>query len=151
MVNLIITLIGIALIAIVAIGVLYSGGDSFRDGKDKSEATQIQNGLNQVYTAYELYIARNGGEEPNPVNNQTLAEFLVEEKYLDEVPKGIDFNGNVSDKEKYTFSIGNNDYIVHKIGSEDKAKAYNKSFGGKDDKIPSCDIPFDPKYPVCKQ
>lgn len=146
MVNLIIALISIALIAIIAVSALYSGGDSFREGGDKAEATRIQNGLNQVYMGYELYIAKNGGEKPNPSGGQSLANFLVEKDYLSDIPRGVDFD---TDTElSYNFCT-NNEYICEQVGNEDKAKAYNKAFGGDGETVPSCDDDFDPKYPVC--
>lgn len=55
MVNLIITLISIALIAIVAVSALYSGGDAFRDGSADATANQLVNAGQQISAANELY------------------------------------------------------------------------------------------------
>ena len=97
MVNLIITLISIALIAIVAVAALYNGGDAFRQGSANASAAQLVNAGQQISAANILYANDNSGTYAT-----TLTELTTDGAYLSSeprVPNGFeiqeDITGNV--------------------------------------------------------
>lgn len=148
MVNLIILLVSIGLLAIAAVAALYFGGDAYSEGSLKVEYSTIQNGHNQVVTAAHIYMARNNGALPTTedLDGRTIAEFFVDENYLDEVPRGVD--EYLGTNKPYQFLNG---YSIHPIKTdEERAIQMNRIAGAPDDNIPSCDDPFDYRYPVCK-
>lgn len=82
MVNLIITLISIALIAIVAVAALYNGGDAFRQGSADASAAQLMNAGQQISAANELYAVDNGG-----TYTTSLTDLTDGGEYLSSVPR----------------------------------------------------------------
>lgn len=86
MVNLIIALISIALIAIIAVSALYSGGDAFRDGSADAKANQIMNTGQQVSAANELYFLDNDEFAVDVVDLTTDGKYLREDPRL---PDGV--------------------------------------------------------------
>ena len=82
MVNLIITLISIALIAIVAVAALYNGGDAFRQGSANASAAQLVNAGQQISAANELYALNNNGAYPSDISLLTNNNA-----YLSSLPK----------------------------------------------------------------
>lgn len=97
MVNLIITLISIALIALIAVATLYNGGDAFREGSAQAAAAQLTNAGQQISAANILYANSNGGTFATDV-----ADLTANGKYLSSVPRtpegttlSTDITGNV--------------------------------------------------------
>lgn len=97
MVNLIITLISIALIAIVAVAALYNGGDAFRQGSANASAAQLVNAGQQISAANILYANDHGGTYAEHIDTLTNeSAYLSSEP---RVPSGFviqeDITGNV--------------------------------------------------------
>lgn len=83
MVNLIITLISIALIAIIAVATLYNGGDAFRSGSAQASAAQLTNGAQQISAANILYANMEGmGSYTDEISTLT-----TDGKYLSSAPQ----------------------------------------------------------------
>ena len=97
MVNLIITLISIALIAIVAVAALYNGGDAFRQGSANASAAQLVNAGQQISAANILYANDHSGSYATSV--ETLTEGGAYLSSEPRVPNGFtiqdDITGNV--------------------------------------------------------
>ena len=95
MVNLIITLISIALIAIVAVAALYNGGDAFRQGSANASAAQLVNAGQQISAANILYANDNSGTYAT-----TLTELTTDGAYLSSdprVPNGFEIQDTITD------------------------------------------------------
>ena len=100
MVNLIITLISIALIAAVAVAALYNGGDAFRQGSAKSSAAQLVNAGQQVSAANVLYANDNGGTYAS-----SLSDLTDNGAYLSSEPR-VPENFSISDITDNEIEIG---------------------------------------------
>lgn len=104
MVNLIITLISIALIAIVAVAALYNGGDAFRQGSANASAAQLVNAGQQISAANILYANDHSGSYAT-----TLTELTDEGAYLSSeprVPTGFSIDGVITGNEITVTSTG---------------------------------------------
>ena len=122
MVNLIITLISIALIAAVAVAALYNGGDAFRQGSAKSSAAQLVNAGQQISAANILYANEHAGTYASSLNQLT-----TDGEYLSSVPRtpeGFTINPAISSN---VISIQN------ASGSDEICKAVNKQAGYSED------------------
>lgn len=96
MMNLIITLISIALISAVAVSALYNGGQAFDDGKLKSEVNQVLNAKEQITSAIKLYELEENQKiistiyyKGDDVIKKLTPKYLIEEPKL---PKGVEIN-----------------------------------------------------------
>jgi type II secretory pathway pseudopilin PulG len=81
MFSLILTLIGIALVAVLALATLYYGGVAFKQGASAAEAAQVVNEGQQVRAALTLYQNAHG-------ETASSLDELVTNKYLSAAPKG---------------------------------------------------------------
>ena len=81
--NLIITVISIALVAVMAAAGLYYGGEAFMDAQAKAQANEIVKAFEQANAALQLYNADNGTEWK--VNGWNSLDFLVP-RYLSSIP-----------------------------------------------------------------
>jgi type II secretory pathway pseudopilin PulG len=126
MVNLIITLISIALIAIVAVAALYNGGDAFRQGSANASAAQLVNAGQQISAANILYANDNGGTYATAVADLTAnGEYLSS---IPRVPEGFEVSNDLTN--------GGNDSNLIQVTSSDPAvevcESVNKQ-GGYDE------------------
>lgn len=123
MVNLIITLISIALIAIVAVAALYNGGDAFRQGSANASAAQLVNAGQQISAANILYANDNGGTYATELSTLTdNNEYLSS---IPRVPKGFEVNTDIT---------GNLIKVENTAGSIEVCEAVNKQ-GGYDEAV----------------
>lgn len=106
MVNLIITLIGIALVAITAVIALFALGDTFTKGGTQAEEARLQNEANHIIAASELFLAERG-------TKALSVSQLVDSKYLRD-----DFRGLGDGWHFYTDNTGNS-YLTT-TGEEDR-------------------------------
>jgi len=141
MVNLIITLISIALIAIVAVAALYNGGDAFRQGSANASAAQLVNAGQQISAANILYANDNSGAYATSLENDLTAggAYLSSEP---RVPNGFSINDDITGN---VITVTSSDpaaeicEAVNKQGGYDEASltngaladsaAINKTFG----------------------
>jgi hypothetical protein len=115
---LIITLVSIALVAVLAIATIWYGGGTFTKGGAKAKAARVMNDGAQITGAIEAYKAQTG-EVP------TSIDALITAKFLAVVPKG-------------DWSMGN-DYIVAANLEEQQCIETNTNLGITG--IPACDAP----------
>lgn len=118
MVNLIITLISIALIAVVAVAALYNGGDSFRQGSANASAAQLVNAGQQISAANILYANNNGGRFA-----ENLSDLTTDNAYLSSaprVPAGFEINPTIA---------GNVITITAENGNAEVCQAVNRQGG----------------------
>lgn len=79
MFSLIITIIAVALVALLAVASIYYGGDVFTSGSDRSEAARFVNEAQQISSAISLYKADNNGAAPANI-------LVLKPDYLKEIP-----------------------------------------------------------------
>ena len=161
MVNLIITLISIALIAAVAVAALYNGGDAFRQGSAKSSAAQLVNAGQQISAANVLYANDNGGSYATTVGDLTSGGAYLSS--IPRVPEGFTLtdttpiNGNTiaieADSEAVEICEATNVQAGEGSTSLSSASDVDKGFGcfvedgaavfvfGDGDEIPTSVIP----------
>lgn len=84
MFNLIITIISIALVAVLAIATIYYGGTAFTQGSAKAQASTLVSHAQQITAANTLFANANGGTFSNDL---TAGSRLLSENYLSSVPK----------------------------------------------------------------
>lgn len=146
MVGLIITLISLALMAIMLVAALFNLGDSFTSGSDKAYHARLQNEANQIVIAVEMYIAQNGGKVPESVS------VLVDENYLKSESGGIkefrDVDG-VSTQSDWEYGFDN--FVTKSVESTQQCANVNKAAGGSGDvaDVPLCSDAYDYKNPCC--
>lgn len=146
MVNLIISLVGIALVAITALVALFTLGDSFTDNSGKADYSRLQNEANQIVVASEYYMALNSGKSPDNINQ------LVEENYLENKFSGLVDKATVNGEDiSVEWEYGFDDYITQYMDTDERCANINKAAGGsgKVEDIPSCSSEFDLKNPCC--
>ena len=81
MFSLIITMIAVALVAVLALASMYYGGDSLQQGTAKANAAKYLSEANQITAAANLYKLQNNGATPT-------AQDLVDNDYLQALPEG---------------------------------------------------------------
>lgn len=81
MFSLIITIISIALVAVLALSTLYYGGDAFNRGSAKAEAARLVNEGQQVSGALTLHEVQTGAAAPD-------IQTLIDGNYLKSAPQG---------------------------------------------------------------
>lgn len=144
--SLVITLIGIALVAVTAVIALFAGGNSFMAGGDKATYTRAMNESKEIHLALEAYRVANYGRlmpSEAELNGRTLPEFLAEEGYyLRHVPPGI------NNTRSYFYENG---FIVDNSFTIEQCAMANEQAGGSGntEDIPSCSDDFDRSNPCC--
>ena len=140
MFQLIVTVISIALIAILAVATLWFGGLAFPEGGEKVEFTRIRAGAFQIETALNMYFADNG-VYPEGASQKILDE-LVARKYLVSIPTGGSEGGyDVENKQ-----------IVRALASEEQCFKLNKMAGvTATDECPPCADPAFGNYIACQK
>lgn len=123
MVNLIITLISIALIAIVAVAALYNGGDAFRQGSANASGAQLVNAAQQISAANILYANDNGGSYATSLASISDGSYLSS---IPRVPAGFSVEDDID---------GNRIEIRASGGSAEVCEAVNKQGGYGDNEI----------------
>ena len=80
MFSLIISIIAIALAAVLLLTSAFYGGDSLTQGTSKAKAAALANEVQQISAGYDLHKVENGGVAPATV------EELVTDEYLKQAP-----------------------------------------------------------------
>lgn len=122
MANLIITLISIALIAVIAVATLYNGGDAFRQGSASGAAAQMVNAGQQITAANILFANDNGGELET-----SLATLASTQQYLSSIPR-VPQDSVISD------DITDNDITISGVNQQ-VCEAVNKQAGEGNDVV----------------
>jgi hypothetical protein len=125
MVNLIIALIGIALVAVTAVIALYSGGDVFNSGSSKAEFARLTKEASEIQAGsilFEQYEGRRVGS----------IQELVDRDYLKSYPSGF----NAIDNQAGTVWFAYDSYVATSIDDEKMALEISKHAGA--DEIPTC-------------
>lgn len=119
MFQLIIALLSIALIAILAVGGVYYGGDAFSSGSTKAYANSIASQVQQIKAANTLYKIEHGGDDVTDLDD------LVTGNYLKAVPSLSTDIGGV-----FTITTTNNNkvFITAEVKSE-KVCRYFQTIG----------------------
>jgi type II secretory pathway pseudopilin PulG len=116
MVNLIITLISIALIAIVAVAALYNGGDAFRQGSANASGAQLVNAAQQISAANILYANDNGGRYADDMSDLTTGGAYLSS--TPRVPAGFIVEDLIADNEITITSSGGNAEICQAVNKQ---------------------------------
>lgn len=131
MTSLIITLIGIALVAVTAVIALFTLGDTFNSGKERAEAGRAINEASFIHTASTLYETHNFGRKATSISD------LVDSNYLKSAPKGLDeswFIFNQNGKTGFA-TITENEKIAQEamknLGQEDMPYCEDIDLAGK--------------------
>lgn len=106
--NLIITLIGIALVAVISIIALFFLGDTFKDSAGKADYGRLQNEANQIVIATELYMAENSGRPPSSVDELYQNSEYLKNKF-GTLTNYIEVNGEPVEVE---WKFGFTDYVT---------------------------------------
>lgn len=85
MFQLIVSIIAIALVAVLAAASVFYGGDAFTSGTAKANASATINTAQQVAAAWTLYRTDTGGVDPT-LGALAAANPLVAQKYIASVP-----------------------------------------------------------------
>jgi hypothetical protein len=117
MFSLILTVIGIALVAVLAIATIYYGGDIFKSNGTRAAAVKVINNGQQINGAIETFKAQKGEVPAN-------LEALVTSKYLSAIPEGT-----------WTMT---NDYIVASGVTEGQCLEANRQLGRVETVVPKC-------------
>lgn len=144
--SLIITLIGIALVAVTAVIALFTLGDTFMSGGDKADFARLQNEANQIVVATNLYMAQNNGASPANVSE------LVQQDYLKNEFRGLtDFVELNGESVQVEWEFGFDNFVTQLIDSNERCARINETAGGSGnvEDIPSCSAPHDHNNPCC--
>ncbi len=131
MFSLIVTIIAVALVAVLALATLYYGAQYVQDGQARAAITKIVQEGNQVVGALELYKADNGGF-PIGTSDEIKAQLMAK-NYLQQMPTGA-----------WEFR---NDFAVRTDLSEASCLIINKKIGVNS--VPSCSDPAYTGQTVC--
>lgn len=122
MFSLIITIVAIALVAALALAVIYYGGDALNIGTSRTaSAKSLQEG-NQIAGALELYRADHG-DFPTGTSDD-IKQTLLTANYLKAIPTG-----------SWTFR---NDFAVQNDLDEKTCLALNQKLGIAGSTVPAC-------------
>jgi len=133
MFSLVITIIAIALVALLALATIYYGHSTFNDGHARAAAAKTLQEGNQIIGALELYKA-DKGSLPTGTNDE-IKSTLLSNEYLAAWPT--------------TQWVLRDDYVVRSDLDETACLMVNKQL--KIDTIPVCDDPaFTGKSYCCK-
>ncbi|WP_315922684.1 hypothetical protein [Mesorhizobium sp. SP-1A] len=88
MFQLIAAVVGILLLAILVIAALYYGGGAHSDAKIRADYSGNMNTGAQIEGALRLYFNDHAMYPPSDLENDELLQFLVDNKYLKEIPAG---------------------------------------------------------------
>lgn len=144
--NLIISLIAIALVAIVSTIAMMTLGDGFTDTNGKTNYAKLQNDVNQIAVATNLYMAENQGKSPANVQE------LVDQDYLKANPEGLVDTIEVDGAPvNVAWEFGFDNYVTQLIDSNERCAKINQAAGGSGEveDIPSCSAEYDEKNPCC--
>lgn len=142
MFNLIVTIISIALVAVLAIASIYYGGSAFNKGADEATVARIINEGSQIKGAAQLYSLDNGGSAPADID-----VLLVDKKYLNGKPAG---NWNVS--AQYAISpVGSTATPAEAAAALSQCNAINAKLGHDLPAPPACDaVAWQDKQVCCE-
>lgn len=88
MFQLIAAVIAIFLLGLLVIAAMYYGGGAHSDAKIRADYAGNMNTGSQIEGALRLYFNDNAMYPPSHLENEPLLQFLVDNKYLKEVPAG---------------------------------------------------------------
>lgn len=86
MFSLIISIIAIALAAVLLLTSAFYGGDALTEGTVKAEAASLANEAQQISAGYDLYKVENAGAVPSAVDGAADSDTLVGQGYLKQAP-----------------------------------------------------------------
>jgi hypothetical protein len=86
--NLILTVIGITLVAATGLMALFYGGDAFYSSQTRIEAARLMNEGSQLHQAVTNYRARYGRHPGDRGTHQQVLNDLVDKRFLAEIPDG---------------------------------------------------------------
>lgn len=86
MFQLIVAVVGIMLIAIIALSAIYFGGSAHTEASVRAEYAGNMNAAAQIESAMQLYFQEHGHAPPG--EDEVLLNHLVEKKYLKSIPDG---------------------------------------------------------------
>jgi len=141
MFNLIVTIIAIALVAVLAIASIYYGGNVFNSGKKDGDVVRVMNEGAQIKGAAQLY-TEHAGTPPTSIDDLTLNG-----RYLRSAPSGA---WNVS--AQYAISpVGTTGSAAADAAALDQCNAINKKLGYSLSAPPSCsDTAWSDKQVCCQ-
>lgn len=88
MFQLIAAVIAIFLLGLLVLAAMYYGGDAHSDAKIRADYSGNMNTGAQIEGALRLYFNDNAMYPPSNLEDKALLQFLVDQKYLKEVPIG---------------------------------------------------------------
>lgn len=116
MFNLIITIISIALVAVLAIATIYYGGSAFTEGSAKAKASTLVAHAQQITAANTLYANANGGTATTDISGTLVSSYLTS------APKS-------PDAAAYTVTTSNDVSAVMSANTSKVCEEVNKSVG----------------------
>lgn len=130
MFNLLITVIAIALVAVIAVATIYYGGDVFRSQQTHAHTARVLNEGAQIKGAVELYRNDHAGSNPADLNALTANDG----QYLKSIPRGDwGFDGS---------------YALTDVAQEANCRAVNEKLG-YGSIVPTCADEAYLSRPVC--
>jgi hypothetical protein len=131
MFSLVISIIAIALGAVLLFSTAYYGGDSLNEGTVKAKVSQFKNEAHQISSALTLYKVENGG-----FNTDDGSEFswqtLVDKEYLKQLPQsGLSEDGSTT---LFSWGIRDNVIFLPNVSDEvcvtaNRVDGYETQFG----------------------
>lgn len=88
MFQLIAAVIAIFLLGLLVLAAMYYGGNAHSDAKIRADYSGNMNTGAQIEGALRLYFNDHAMYPPSNLENETLLQFLVDNKYLKEIPAG---------------------------------------------------------------
>lgn len=88
MTNLMLTMIGILLVAATGLMAVFYGGDAFNSSKYRIEAARLNNEGAQLQTAVANYKSRYGVHPANRGTHDQVVEELMTKRFLSDIPEG---------------------------------------------------------------
>lgn len=113
MFSLIISIIAVALGAVLLLTSAFYGGDSLQDGNIKAKVSQYKNEAHQISSALTLYKVEKGGFVTED-GSEFSWDDLVTEGYLKRLPQSVSQNGEV------LFSWGVRDNMIYLPNVDDE-------------------------------
>ena len=88
MTNMILTIIGITLVAATVLMTVFYGGDAFYSSENRVEAARLVSEGSQLHQAVTSYKMRYGDHPANRGTHEQVLQELVNKRFLDDVPNG---------------------------------------------------------------
>lgn len=89
MTKIILTVIGIAMVAVTSLVIIFYGGGALSEGEERAEASRLLNEGANLEHALELYYFAEGGYPASGGDSSAAVAELVGKEYLSSVPEGM--------------------------------------------------------------